>query len=343
MKRIGLMGCGTVANYGHLPVLEASETLDIVALFDPDPGRLEAASKKFGISAAFTDVDEFLSSDIEAVTITSPAPFHLQNIRDVARHGKHILCEKPLAITEEECVEAIRAADDAGVMLFTAFDYRFSPVSMKIKELVENGAIGRVRSLRLVYIWNCHGKFSHSDNGKPVSNARRDGRMDEGGPLVDCGVHQIDLARWWLGSEATNWSAAAAWVDEYEAPDHVYLHMNHDSGAHTMVEISYSFCHTTAEPINHFTYQLIGERGIIHYNREQKLFEVRTDKGTEKLPFANEKNFEGLYDAFAEALTTGKPGDLPTGTDGLMATKISREATQSVIANRASTGNPSRK
>jgi len=330
MKRIGLMGCGTVAGYGHLPALRDTKGLTTHALFDPDETRLHAMQQRFGVSHAFTDVEAFLSSGIDAVTITSPAPCHRQNVADAARHGLPILCEKPLAMTEDEAAEMIATAERAGVMLFTGFDYRFSPVSQKIRQLVRDGAIGEVRSLRLIYIWHCHGRYVTTADGRRVTQARRDGRMAEGGPMVDCGVHQIDLARFWLGSEVARWSAAGAWVDDYEAPDHVYLHMDHACGAHTMVEMSYAYCHTVAEPWMHFEYELIGTDGLIRYDRTSKCFEVRMPKGTEALPFGSEKSFPGLYAAFATALETGEPGDLPTGRDGLEATRIARAATLAV-------------
>src|SRR5690606_29064819 len=125
--------------------------------------------------------------------------------------------------------------------------------------------IGELRSLRLIYIWHCHGKYQIQADGSRVIQARREGRMLEGGPMVDCGVHQIDLARWWTQRPVTRWTAAGAWVDTYEAPDHVYLHLDHEGGIHTLVEISYSYGHTCAEPISQFTYELIGTGGLIRY------------------------------------------------------------------------------
>ena len=150
--------------------------------------------------------------------------------------------------------------------------------------------------------------------------------------MVDCGVHQIDLARFWLGSEVTEWQAAGAWVDGYDAPDHMYLHMDHENGAHTMVEISYSYCFTAKEPINQFVYELIGSEGVIRYDRGGKLFEMRNAAGTVQMPFSGEKNFAGMYEAFANALESGTSDTLPTATDGLVAARISRNATDALIA-----------
>ena len=158
MKRIGLMGCGTVANYGHLPTILETPGLELVALFDPDAEKLQAAQETFGIAAGFSDVDAFMESGLDGVTITSPAPCHILNVRDGVRHAKHMLCEKPLGMNEAECAEMAQLASEAGLLLYTGFDYRFSPASLKIRELIREGAIGDVRSLRLIYIWNNHGK-----------------------------------------------------------------------------------------------------------------------------------------------------------------------------------------
>jgi len=333
-KRIGLMGCGTVAGYGHLPALDQCPDLELYSLYDPDEDNLRRQQERFGIANAFTDVGHFFASGIDAVSITSPAPCHLQNLIDAAKHGKHVLCEKPLAMTEGESQEMIDTAARAGIMLFTAFVARFNPVSKQIRALVRDGAIGEVRSLRLIYIWNCHGMYEKGPDGQQVIQARRAGRMLEGGPLVDCGVHDIDLARWWLGSEVANWSSAGAWIEDYEAPDHIYLHMNHDSGAHTMVEISYTFTHTAVDPIYHLTYHLIGTEGLIRHEMENNLLEVRNSTGTQQLECTGAKNFDDMYAAFARALEKGSSDELPTGEDGLAATRIARAATEEAIAKR---------
>lgn len=332
--RIGLMGCGTVAGYGHLPALHQCPDLELHSLYDPDEDNLRRQQERFGVPHACTDIDQFFASGIDAVSITSPAPCHLQNLIDAARYGKHVLCEKPLAMTQAESQEMVDTARRAGIMLFTAFVARFNPASLQIRTLVRERAVGEVRSLRLIYIWGCHGKYETGPDGQQIEQARRAGRMLEGGPLVDCGVHDIDLARWWLGSEVTSWTAAGAWVEEYEAPDHVYLHMDHENGAHTLVEISYSYCHTAVDPIYHLTYQLIGTEGLIRYEMENNLLEVRNSAGTQQLECSGAKNFDDMYAAFARALERGSSDELPTGEDGLAATRIARAATEEAMARR---------
>ena len=131
MARIGVMGCGVVADYGHIPAILDTEGLDLVALYDPNPERLSFVAAKFGNLPAFTDVEAFFSAGLDAVLVCSPAGAHLTNVLDAARHGVNVLCEKPLALNDEEAEQAILAMERAGKMLFTGFVYRFSPVALQ--------------------------------------------------------------------------------------------------------------------------------------------------------------------------------------------------------------------
>jgi predicted dehydrogenase len=336
LKRIGLMGCGVVAGYGHLPAIAETPGLELVSVYDPNAAQLAAVSARFPHVRCFTDSDAFFNSGIDAVSVTSPAPVHLDNVRLASRYGKHVLCEKPLAMDDAEIEEMIRVMDDAGLMLGTAFCYRFSPVARRIRDLIGEGAIGEPRALRLIYLWDLHGKYEWDESGNRVESPRRVGRMLEGGPMVDCGVHQIDLALWWLSSDVVRQYATAAWVDrENTAPDHVWLHLDHANGAHTMVEMSFAYCHTAREPVNRFVYEIIGTGGLIRYDRDGWRLEVRNESGTYFLPGASEKDFHGMYEAWRDALESGHLGDVPSAEQGLRVTRIARSATAELIAGQA--------
>ncbi|MEM6506051.1 MAG: Gfo/Idh/MocA family oxidoreductase [Planctomycetota bacterium] len=334
--KIGVMGCGVVSEYGHLPPLRDNPRFDVQSLMDPNKDRVEDYARRFGVPQTFTDQDGFMNSGLDAVAICSPAPVHLANIKGCAEHGLAALCEKPLAMDADEAQEIVDIMNKADLPLYVGFCYRFAGCAQTIRDLVQDGAIGQVRSLRLIYNWDCHGKYEQDATGKWVKYQRRIDRMLEGGPMVDCGVHQIDLAQWWLQSPVVRYTGQGSWVDEYEAPDHVFLHMDHDNGAHTMVEMSYSYGHTTKNKYNAFIYELIGTDGIIRYERNTNLFELRTDQFTEKLKHTGEKNFAVMYDHFADALQKGDPGDLCTGEEAIVVTDIARHATDAVIANRIS-------
>ncbi len=334
MKKIGIMGCGVVADYGHIPAILNVKNLKLSSIFDPNENNLKRIQEKYGIPNAFSDPKEFFRSGIDAVSITSPAPCHRQNVIDAAKFGLPVICEKPLSMSRGESMQMIRAMKKAGLPLYTAFCYRFSPCALKIRELVEKKAIGEVKALRLIYNWDCHGKYELDGKGGKNIQKRREDRMFEGGPMVDCGTHQIDLALFWLGSDIVAYSGHGAWVDTYEAPDHVWLHMDHANGAHTVVEISYSYNFTAKEKRKEFVYELIGTDGVIRYDREAESFTMRNSRGTYTLQFDHEKNFEGMYREFAKALHTGKPGLLTTAEAGMKVTDIAREATNEVMSKR---------
>ncbi len=337
-KKIGLMGCGNVATYGHLPAIRDTEGLELHAIYDPNSKQVHdlASPERFDVPNACDTEEAFFASGIDAVTITSPAPFHEANVLSATAHGLPILCEKPLAMDKAQGQRMIDAAQAANVPLYVAFCYRFSPSALKIKELVTQGAIGDVRSLRLIYNWDCHGKYNHRDPAQGIAK-HREGRMLEGGPMVDCGTHQIDLAQWWLGSPVVRATGHGAWADEYEAPDHVYAHLDHDNGTHTMVEMSYSYGHTMKEPENSFVYQLIGTEGVINYDRNISRFEMRNMHGTHILEYHHEKDFGGMYRAYAQALHTGEAGNMPTAIEGLRVTDLAVEVTEQAIAARHKT------
>lgn len=332
--KIGVLGCGMIAELGHLPALRHSSGLVVDAVYDVNWARALAMQSKFHIPHAYPNEIEFWESDIDAVVICTPAPLHLQNVLQAARHGKHVLCEKPLAMNEADIQRMIDTMAEAGLMFFTGFTYRFGGSAQEIHRLVRSKVIGEIRGLRLVYLWNLHGKWSWNERGDRQASPLRVGRMLEGGPLVDCGVHQIDLARWWLGSEVEWQRGLGVWVEDYVAPDHVYLHMGHACGAHTMVEMSFSYNATSREPRSHFQYELIGTDGVIRYNREEHSFELRNSHGTQWLAWHPEKNFAGMYAEFSHALSTGQARNMPTARDGLLATRIARQATEEAIRDR---------
>lgn len=333
-KKIGVLGCGMIAELGHLPAICQTRGLGLHALYDVSWDRALEMQRRFGAAHAYPTEDSFWNSDIDAVVICTPAPLHKEHVLKAARHGKHVLCEKPLATTAEDILSMKASMERADRMLFTGFTYRFSPSAIEIHRLVRERAIGEVRSLRLVYLWNLHGKWRWDPDGRMIPSPLRVGRMLEGGPMVDCGVHQIDLARWWLGSDVVWQRGIGVWVEDFEAPDHLYLHMGHGCGAHTMVEMSFSYNATSREPRTHFQYELIGTDGVIRYNREEHSMELRNSHGTRYLHWHGEKNFTGMYAEFAHALWSGDPRHMPTADDGLAATVISQAATQQAIQDR---------
>ncbi|MEI8281187.1 MAG: Gfo/Idh/MocA family oxidoreductase, partial [Armatimonadota bacterium] len=112
MARIGLMGCGSVADFGHLPAILSTPGLEVAALFDPLAGRAEAYSQKFG-GKPFVNENSFFAEGLDAVVIASPLAFHFDNVMQCSEHGVHVLCEKPIASNEDEAAAMIAVMEDS--------------------------------------------------------------------------------------------------------------------------------------------------------------------------------------------------------------------------------------
>lgn len=331
--KVGIIGCGVVADYGHAPAIRSTEGLTIGGAYDPDQAVMAAFCKRHEVPG-FASLDAMLDSGIDTVAICSPPEAHGANAIAASLRRLPILCEKPIAQTEADALDMIAEVRRNETPITVGFVYRYSPVAQTIHKIIREGLIGEPRSLRLIYLWDLHGQWMADPNGKWVESPRWRGRMLEGGPMVDCGVHQIDLARWWLGKEIVHTAGAGAWVSNYEAPDHVTLHLDHEGGCHTMVEISFTYGHTARETRSVFQYEIIGTGGVLRFDREGWILEVRNGEGTTRYPGASEKDFPGMYAAFRDAFASGDFSEMPTVEDGLIATRIARTATDHLIEQR---------
>jgi predicted dehydrogenase len=170
----------------------ASELAEVVAVASPTPGNAAALAKRHGIPQVFTDYREMLKErDIEMVTIAAPNQLHAQMTIDSARAGKHVLCEKPLAMTVEECEQMLNVCKQSGVLLLYAEELFFTPKYLKAKEMADDGAFGKVHLV----------KQSEKHFG-PHAPWFWDVERCGGGALMDLGCHGIAFCYWFLGRPA---------------------------------------------------------------------------------------------------------------------------------------------
>lgn len=143
MIRIALIGCGGIALANHVPGVAFSGRARIVALCDSNPDALARARSRLDVAIASTDYADVLArDDVDAVIIATPNVTHAPIAIAAARAGKHVLCEKPLAMNARQALDMARAADAAGVRHMTAFTYRFVPAMRYMAELVAQGFLG---------------------------------------------------------------------------------------------------------------------------------------------------------------------------------------------------------
>jgi predicted dehydrogenase len=193
MKTLGvaIIGCGGITLQNHLPGLDLCPATKLVALCDTDAAILKRASGQSGVTDCSNDYREVVKrADVDAVIIATPNIFHGPVALAAIAAGKHVLCEKPMAMNLAEAMQMVRAAEAAGVRHMTAFTYRFVPAFRYLAHLVKSGAIGQPFHFRVQ-------RFQ--DWGTRDLGWRQVAKLASTGELGDMLSHRIDYAHVLMG------------------------------------------------------------------------------------------------------------------------------------------------
>jgi predicted dehydrogenase len=190
--RIGIIGCGGIANGKHLPSLSKLEQVELVAFCDIEVEKAQKASHEYGVSDAgvYEDYRDLLKdSSIEVVHVLTPNASHADISVAALESGKHVMCEKPMAINSEEAKLMVEAAKRTGKKLTIGYNNRFRQDSQHLKELCEQGDLGEV------YYAKAH---AIRRRAVPTWGVFLDEEKQGGGPLIDIGTHALDLTLWMM-------------------------------------------------------------------------------------------------------------------------------------------------
>ncbi len=188
---VGIIGAGGIARGVHIPGYQDLKNVKVVAVSDLIEAARKSATEQFGIEDSYADFHEMLKrDDIQIISVTTPNFLHAEATIAALEAGKHVLCEKPLAMNTQEGEAMVEAARRTGNKLMCGFHYRFTPEVQLLKKFASNGAFGdmyytRVQALRRRGIPSWGLFVSKEKNG--------------GGPLIDIGVHMLDSAMHVLG------------------------------------------------------------------------------------------------------------------------------------------------
>ena len=150
--RWGVLGYAGIARKHVLPALAETTNGSAYAIASRSEEKLQDAVKKFGFKKIYSTYDDLLDDpEVDAVYVPLPNALHKEWVIKAARKGKHILCEKPLALSEDDVKEMIAVANEYGVKLMEAFMYRFTPRTAKVLELINNGVIGKIGQINSNY------------------------------------------------------------------------------------------------------------------------------------------------------------------------------------------------
>lgn len=196
IMRWAIIGCGELAEKKIAPAMKQTPDCELYAIMRRDKDKANDFGNKFAVPMVCTEIEPILQcSAIDAVYIATPVYLHKKYAVLAAKHGKHIICEKPMAVDDLSCREMNRAAEDNHCLLQVAYYRRFYPKMRCIKQIIQSGILGRIISLDI--------KFYDGITEKDIR--RKPWIVDRtaagGGALMDVGSHMIDLALYCAAEE----------------------------------------------------------------------------------------------------------------------------------------------
>ena len=240
--RVGVVGLGM--GRAHIEGWRQHPQVDVVAIADPDLKRLDEIGEKFDIGTRCASAEQMFAAErLDAVSICTPNKFHKALTLAAFEAGAHVLCEKPMAMNADEGRAMLAAAKRAGRRLMINFSYRFSAQSRALKAQVDSGMFGEFYFGRSVW---------HRRRGMPGFGGWFGTQaLAGGGPLIDLGVHRLDLALWLMGYPKPTWvlgstydkiarPLADAAGKTFDVEDLAAALIRFDNGATLIVEASWA-------------------------------------------------------------------------------------------------------
>ncbi|MGP4042496.1 Gfo/Idh/MocA family protein [Gracilibacillus sp. D59] len=309
----GIISTANIAQKAVIPGIKESKTGEVFAIASRSLDSAKETAKELEIPIAYGTYEELLADpDIDAVYIPLPNHLHKKWSIKAMEAGKHVLCEKPIALNAHEAQEMVEASKKAGVVLAEAFMYRYHPRYQMIQELIQSGEIGEIRGIHGVFTFN---------NAAAKENVRY--KKDwGGGSLYDVGVYPISATRMILKAEPQ-----AATVHAFFSKEHDHV----DMMASGMLEfddgVALTFdCGMWADFRNRL--EILGTEGRIEVpsafvvnQNEQDHFDVHTDNGAKKVevPYVNQYALQA--DAVGQSIQSGEPLPFPA-KDAILNMKV---------------------
>ena len=193
--RVGVIGAGGIARGAHLPgYAKIPDEATVVAISDIDESRAQEVADEFGISKVYADYNEMVSQEeLDLVSVCTPPFLHRDATVAALNAGVNVICEKPMAMNAAEGEEMIAAAQQNGKMLTIGFQSRFGERAQFLKHLIDQGELGEIYYARVLALRR---------RGIPTWGVFIEKDKNGGGPLIDIGVHTLDLTLWLMGHPA---------------------------------------------------------------------------------------------------------------------------------------------
>ena len=212
MIRVGIIGCGKIAQVRHLPEYAANPNAQVVAYHDKNRARAEEMAAQYGGVVCDSYFDLLNRDDVDAVSICVENRSHAEISTAALYAGKHVLCEKPMAVTLAECESMVAAAERNGRHLMVGHNMRFDPVHRRAKQLLDSGVIGDVITFRAV-LGNAGPEGWSGDEGTWFFDKNKAAL----GALSDMGIHKVDLIQYLLGQKVIETTAKVVTLNKRDS------------------------------------------------------------------------------------------------------------------------------
>lgn len=311
----GLIGAGDIARKRIAPALRDLPNCNFVAVSRAKSELAEQFAKEFGAKKWFADWRDLVKDDeIDAVYIATPVFLHTEQTIAAANAGKHILCEKPMALNVKECDEMIAACKANNVKLGIAYYRRFYPVIKRVKEVIESDIIGKIAVVQI----NAFEYFD--DSGENPRHWLIEKSKSGGGPLMDFGCHRLEVLTHLFGEIKQFKSIISNEIFKREVEDTASVLLQFETGVNATLTIT----HSALEPKDKL--DIYGTKGSVHIpilNQGEMKLRIGNDETVEHHP--SDKNVHlPLINNFTQAVLNNAEFEI-TGETGRRINEIIEE------------------
>ncbi|WP_158752399.1 Gfo/Idh/MocA family protein [Acidobacterium sp. S8] len=308
MTRYGILGFGHHAIKRMLPGFAEAKESTLTGMWRRDPAKAAANGREYNIPRIFNSAEELCASpEIDAVFIASPDALHLPHVLLAAQHGKHVLCEKPLALNASEVEQMLFATRAAGVVFGVAQNMRYNSSIQLIREWIAEGRIGQPLL--------AHSQFCYNADKSPRAWIY-DPSLATGGPIGDVAIHCLDGLRFVLNTDITEVSTLAHKDAHSGAVEsHAVVSFAFGNGAMGAVTVTTRGSYRSLMEVTGETGVILCENGLtVDHPVDVVLY--RQDKVAAHQRVSNDDAYSRMLDSFSAAIA-GRGEYLATGEDGL--------------------------
>ena len=337
MLKFGLIGCGTHGLAAVIPAMEQVSDLKLTTVADISADRLAQVKYARGEPRRYADFREMLRQEnLDVIYVATNCAFHCEPSVAALEAGRHVVTEKPMAMSTTECKRMLAAAHKAGKLLIVDFESRYMDHFRLIRKwVVEEKRLGQVHAIHINHFWDGH---------KVSGNlAKRRGKFLDASGSLDCGIHKLDLARYFVGGG--RWHdihAVGAWFGEnVRFAPHIGIQARLDTGILVTLNDSFAYTAYIKQRAIHGSTTLIGTKGVIEVtydcNTHHETVHITSDSLEETMthfsPGGHGNHISLLLKDLCSSLAANSqlPSSIATGEDGLMAQMIADEANHQAL------------